>query len=303
MRTPLEAKELSIKAHTQFGVAGARTTLAVIRGGFTRQAAVDLAALAHERAEVAVERLVQKDNPFQLAAPVCAEGCAHCCNQSVPVCGPEALWLDDYLRKVYTPAELEALKPGLRAAIERNMERGMAGSHRGNPCAFLDQEKQSCTIHPVRPGPCRAFNSVDVALCIKVFTEERGGTQVELNPIQHRNLQQSWMGIIAGLKMSGLEYRVVDIAAAALLLLEEPDAAERWLKGEHVFAKVESPRMKYVNGTYAPVLDRIIKDTKLAESGRSGPVGPGGESPTAQPSGGGGGGLVKRPKSERKKRR
>lgn len=300
MKRPLEAKELSVKANTQFGVAGARTALGVIRLGFTPERAVELAELAHQRADVAVERLLQKDNPFQIAMPVCAEGCAHCCNQSVPVCGPEALWVAAHIRETRTPAEIEALIPVLEAAIERNETHDKAGAHRGNPCAFLDTVKQSCTIHTVRPGPCRAFNSVDVALCIRVFTEERGGTQIELNPVQHRNLQQSWLGIIAGLRMANLEYRVVDIAASTLLLLRDPDAAVRWTKGEHVFAAVESPRMKFVNASYVPMLDRIIHDTKLAESGKSGPVGPGGEKPTAAPSRGTG--LIKRSKNERKKR-
>jgi Fe-S-cluster containining protein len=300
MKKPLEAKELAIRAQTQFGVAGARTTLAVVRLGMTPARAIELAELAHQRADVAVERLMQRDNPFQIAQPVCAEGCAHCCYQSVPVCGPEAIWVANHIRETRTHAEIQALLPLLREAIERNMTLGMEASHRGNPCAFLDQEQQSCTIHSVRPGPCRAFNSVDVALCIKVFTQEGGGSQVELNPVQHRNLQQAWLGMVAGLRMADLEYRVVDIAASTLLLLEEPSTAERWAKGEHVFARVESPRMKYVNGTYVPILDKIIADTKLAESGRSGPVGPGGELVTAQPNRSGG--FVKRPKNERKKR-
>ena len=297
----LEATELKPEAHTQFGVAGARTTLEVIKMGLTPQRAIELAEMHHHRADVAVERLLQKDNPFKVAMPVCAEGCAHCCYQSVPVCGPEALWVADHIRSTRTPAEIEALLPVLRAAVERNEARGLAGAHKGNPCAFLDVEKQSCTIHTVRPGPCRAFNSVDVSLCIRVFTEERGDTMVELNPIQHRNLQTAWIGMIAGLRMAKLEYRVVDIAASTLLLLTDPTAADRWVAGEDVFAPVESARRKFVNASYVPLLDRIEEHTRLAIAGKAGPVGPGGEKPTSAPAKPTGG-LIRRPKSERKKR-
>lgn len=284
------------KANTQFGVAGARTVLAVVKLGFTAQQVLDLAEMHHQRADVAVERLMKKDNPYQVSLPVCAEGCAHCCYQSVPVCGPEAIWIADFVRKTTPPEGLDRVRAAMRDAIARNEAHGDRAVHRDNRCAFLEEKSQSCTIHPVRPGPCRAFNSVDVAMCIAAFTGETGENMVELNPIQHRNLQQAWLGMMAGLKMAGLEYRVVDIASATLLLLDHPEAAEQWRRGEHVFAAVENARMKVVNASYAPILERIIQDTKLAESGKAGPVGPTGPSAEVAK------GLVKRPKGERKKR-
>ena len=75
----LEAKELKPEAHTQFGVAGARTTLEVIKMGLTPQRAIELAEIHHHRADVAVGRRLPKANPFKGSPPVCPEGCAPCC--------------------------------------------------------------------------------------------------------------------------------------------------------------------------------------------------------------------------------
>ncbi|CAN5208427.1 hypothetical protein BH09MYX1_BH09MYX1_34380 [soil metagenome] len=280
---------------TGFAVAGALTTRAFVRDGMTPAVAIALAEQHHTRADVAVERLMQKDNPFQMHAPVCAEGCAYCCHQSVPVCAPEAIWLVHHLHATRAPEDLAKLAEHLKDVSAQNLGLASEASrHRDVPCAFLTLGTSSCSIHEVRPGPCRAFNSVNVGVCIEAFTGTSDTRTVELNQLQHRSIQEAWLGILAGLRMSGLEHRVVDIADAAHLLLTRPDTATRWAAGENVFAEVESPRMRAVNASYAPILDRIVADTMVAEASLGGVV----ASATVPRRTG----LVKLSKKDRKKR-
>ena len=248
-----------------FGVAGARTTMAMLGTDRSVAAAVRLAALHHERVDVKVEDLIQQKDPLYANRPVCAEGCSHCCDQSVPIAAPEAFWIFEHLRAERgTPAELAALEAKLVESTEgfRKFRTRKEAIGTGLSCPMLDVAKGTCTIHEVRPGPCRAFNSLDVSACVKNFAGRDIHATVPANGTQLKATQQAWLGMLAGLKMMGREHRVVELGEALLLLLREPDAGERWARGEHVFRRVESERMRTTNAEYAAQLDNIVRETK-----------------------------------------
>lgn len=251
-----------------FGVAGARTTLAMLGAERSVAAAVRLAGFHHERVDVKVESLIQQKDPLYANRPVCAEGCSHCCDQSVPVAAPEAFWIFEHLRATRgKPGELAALEALLVESTEgfRKFRTRKEAIGTGLSCPMLDRAQGTCTIHEVRPGPCRAFNSLDVAACIKSFGGKDIHATVPTNGTQLNATQQAWLGMLAGLKMMGLEHRVVELGEAVLLLLREPDAGERWARGEHVFRRVETERMRTTNAEYASQLDNIIRETRKAE--------------------------------------
>jgi Fe-S-cluster containining protein len=251
-----------------FGVAGARTALAMLGAERSVAAAVRLAGFHHERVDVKVESLIQEKDPLYAMRPVCAEGCSHCCDQSVPVAAPEAFWIVDHLRATRSPAELAALEAVLVESTEgfRKFRTRKEALGTGLSCPMLDRARGVCTIHEVRPGPCRAFNSLDVSACVREFGGKDIHATVPANGTQLKATQQAWLGMLAGLKMLGLEHRVVELGEAVLLLLREPDAGARWARGEHVFRRVESERMRSANAEYAPQLDNIVRETKKAES-------------------------------------
>lgn len=252
-----------------FGVAGARTAMAMLTAERSVAAAVRLAAFHHERVDVKVESLIQEKDPFHANRPVCAEGCSHCCDQSVPIAAPEAFWIFEHLRAERgKPGELEALEAMLVESTDgfRKFRTRKEAIGTGLSCPMLDKVRGTCTIHEVRPGPCRAFNSLDVSACVKNFAGRDIYATIPANGTQLRATQQAWLGMLAGLKMLGLEHRVVELGEAVLLLLREPDAGARWARGEHVFRRVESERMRTTNAEYAPQLDTIVRETKKVEA-------------------------------------
>lgn len=256
-----------------FGVAGARTVLAMLGQERSVAAAVRLAEFHHERVDVKVDSLIQQKDPFYANRPVCAEGCSHCRDQSVPVAPPEAFLIFEHLRAERgKPGELAALEAMLVDSTEgfrkfRTREQALGT---GLSCPMLNRTRGACAIHEVRPAPCRAFNSLDVSACVKNFSGKDIHATVPANGTQLVATRQAWLGMLAGLKMLGLEHRVVELGEAVLLLLREPDAGERWARGEHVFRRVETERMRTANAEYAPQLENIIRETRKAEAGSKG---------------------------------
>jgi len=259
-------------ARFDFGVAGARTALGMLGSERSVASAVRLAAFHHERVDVRVESLIAREDPLYANRPVCAEGCSHCCDQSVPVAAPEALWIFEHLRAERgKPGELSALEALLVESTEgfRKFRTRKEALGTGLSCPMLDQASGTCTIHEVRPGLCRSFNSLDVSACVKSFGGRDIHATVPANGTQLKSTVQAWLGMLAGLKMLGLEHRVVELGEAVLLLLREPDAGDRWARGEHVFRRVESEGMRTANAEYAPQIDAIVRETKKAEGGSS----------------------------------
>jgi Fe-S-cluster containining protein len=258
-----------------FGVAGARTALAMLGQERSVAAAVRLAGFHHERVDVKVESLIHEKDPLYANRPVCAEGCSHCCDQSVPVAAPEAFWIVEHLRRERTkPGELAALEAMLVESTEafRKFRTRKEAIGTGLSCPMLDRASGTCTIHEVRPAPCRAFNSLDVSACVKSFGGKDIHATVPTNGTQLTATQQAWLGMLAGLKMLGLEHRVVELGEAVLLLLREPDAGERWARGEHVFRRVETERMRTTNAEYAPQLETIVRETRKVEGASKSPT-------------------------------
>ena len=101
------------------------------------------------------------------------------------------------------------------------------------PCALLVNHR--CAAYPVRPLTCRGFNSSDAHLC-ELFLQSPWKVVVPACVPQLRLMTFVLDGMRAGLSESGLRGDLVELTAALRIALELPDAAERWLAGEAVFA-------------------------------------------------------------------
>lgn len=91
--------------------------------------------------------------PFRAQA-VCVKGCADCCIQvgTVAATTLEGMVICEYLKGWSQPAR-EAVRRRLRMNRREKLTQVFAR------CAFLD-EKQACTVYPVRPFSCRRLYSV-----------------------------------------------------------------------------------------------------------------------------------------------
>jgi len=99
------------------------------------------------------EEFERRVAPFRAQA-VCVKGCADCCIQvgTVAATTLEGMVLRGYLEG-WSKQSREAVRQRLRANRREKLTQVFAR------CAFLD-EKQACTVYPVRPFSCRRLYSV-----------------------------------------------------------------------------------------------------------------------------------------------
>ncbi|MBM3545485.1 MAG: hypothetical protein FJX54_00925 [Alphaproteobacteria bacterium] len=178
-----------------------------------------------------IEKLSPPEKPFD-----CKKGCAHCCHQTVLTDGATALRITTYVRENFSPADRMLLDMRL-IAYEEKVEK-MTRSQRSLsriPCPLLVDNV--CSVHPVRPLICRAFNSYDAESCKKQI--HGGGSTTE---IPSWNIP--WLlgialdnGLKEALVESGYSEGDVELGLALKAALDHPHAEERWLAGDKLLAR------------------------------------------------------------------
>lgn len=162
-------------------------------------------------------------------AAKCAPGCAYCCHQRVRASIPEVLYVWDYIQANWTADQIEELKretASYRASFEHEPSRTNL------KCPLL--KNNLCTVYPNRPLVCRGFLSSDVGKCAAV-AEKPGSASV---PALYWPYQVA-LALRMGLSVSAKEtlpysYDVL-LGVALSILLEQPNAVERYFHGEDVF--------------------------------------------------------------------
>jgi hypothetical protein len=89
--------------------------------------------------------------------------------------------------------------------------------------------------YPVRPLTCRGFNSRDARQC-ELFLKHGHKVTVPTYAPQIRLTTFVLDGMRAGVSEAGLKGDLVELTAALRIAFFVPDALERWLAGEPVFA-------------------------------------------------------------------
>lgn len=174
------------------------------------------------------------------AAPVgavdCGPGCAHCCRLRVEVHAYEALAIAAFLRQQRTPEQLASLTDALRDRA-RQVRKYTPDEHvkAGLKCLFLD-EQDRCTIHQRRPVLCVGLTSRSRADCKAAFLDHSDTTRVAVHLPVMACAQGAASGAAGAMRELGLESGYHELNAAVLTALEHPEAAQRWLRGENVFA-------------------------------------------------------------------
>jgi len=190
----------------------------------TRQVAQHAAWFATQLAEQLVD-------PQGIA---CRAGCAWCCSLFVSATAPEIIQIADYLRATRPADELTALHERL---VERELLlAGKTAEQRSAarlPCVLL--VNQQCSIYPVRPLACGSWTSTNAQRCEESWRCHWSET-ITANQMQLWLYGGVMLGLREGLDAYGLESEQLDLATALRIALDMPDAAERWLAGEPIFA-------------------------------------------------------------------
>jgi Fe-S-cluster containining protein len=178
-----------------------------------------------------LESLVSVEKPL-----ACRKGCAHCCHLTVLADAATVMRIADHVCETFTPAERMLLDMRL-IAYEKKVE-GLTQARRSMSraaCPLLVDG--ACSVHPVRPLICRSFNSYDVDACVRHLAP--GGSSADI---------PSWnvpwlvgLALDAGLKDALVESGYADgdleLGLALKAALDRPNAAERWLAGDALFAR------------------------------------------------------------------
>ncbi len=183
----------------------------------------------------AMDRFVKSLVPLPRAA-ACNIGCAWCCHLRVGVSIPETLVIFHEIRAQATPEGLAFLKhrilktSGRGDILDENFWR-RSRCH----CPFLDVDgAYQCLIYGLRPFSCRAFHSLDEAVCRKGY-DQGMEIQVPCFPLYRAGVDLYSSVLIQVAAQRGLASFQVGFIRALEILFTDDTASEHWLQGENVF--------------------------------------------------------------------
>jgi Fe-S-cluster containining protein len=237
--------------YVRIAVGATRAALSVMRDAPREPHLVDKVVDAiHRLAHSVNDQLQREGDPRRVHLPVCAAGCGWCCHTDVLVSPPELLHIARHLRATRTKEELDLLHAKLRELAARTTETLEGDWKRAKiPCPFLDGATSSCTIYDVRPGPCRAYNSLSLPKCLELYDTGADGVEIPCNGVQQKSILAVGIGLAAACRAHDLEWEGVSLTAGLAAILDQEDAASRWLAGERPFERAHN-KMSRNSGVY-----------------------------------------------------
>lgn len=170
----------------------------------------------------------------------CHKGCPGCCHSMISVTAPEACAIAEWLRDNKRPEEVAAI----RQHASENAAKGASLNRTAYAesmlwCPLLDSQL-SCTTYDVRPLTCRAWNSLSLDACHDCYFSNHVNKKIPLDDHTHAIGQGIRSGLSAGIKGMGLDGQHYELNSALIVALDEPDAADRWIRGDEVFEQCHS---------------------------------------------------------------
>lgn len=189
-----------------------------------RQTAV---ALAHELGAEA-SQVIERSLPS--IAAVREPQCSDCNAQTIHVTVPETLAIVDELRQNASSHELRRVRDRARRNVEQ-MSRESTDATGATFCPLLSDDHR-CAVFAARPLYCRGRCCPN---CDR-SEETRSTTESESPRLFAATFGDGISaGLSQGLTKAGLDGRSYELNRALIQVLDVPDAAERWLRGEPVF--------------------------------------------------------------------
>jgi Fe-S-cluster containining protein len=220
-----------------------------------------IADAATADAELGAREMSEQIPATRRLLPVCQEGCAHCCYGAVFASTPEILRIAAYVEATRSEAELSALAVRAAETAARIWTLDLDARARARvPCPLLDVSTGECTAYEVRPVPCRAYHSGDVAVCKKAFDEGEANPIIPINPVLFHVAHAYGFGMMAGCASEGLDVGPYDLAATLAAALAGRDLPARWLAKERVFE--HTPLSDEARIGYDVVLDELVADLR-----------------------------------------
>jgi Fe-S-cluster containining protein len=214
------------------------TTRALLEKSRTPLTVLQAVETAAELADAAIRTAAEQHPPRPPLA--CRAGCAWCCHKLVGTAAPEVLRIARFVRETFSEEDVAAVRD--RADRLDEQRRSLTDDPwvaERLPCPLLLADGR-CSVYPVRPLTCRGYNSSDARRCEESVTSREHVT-VPKDQVQLRLGTFILDGLSSGVAEAGLAGDRLELTAALRVALTVPDAAERWLRGEPVFAAARLP--------------------------------------------------------------
>jgi Fe-S-cluster containining protein len=168
------------------------------------------------------------------AQVACHDGCHWCCHLKVSVTAPEVFALVAYLENSAPQAVRERVKArAAELAQDPRIFSSDAKAEAHIPCAMLT-EQGGCSVYAARPLTCRGYNALDSESCRRMLDDDQ--EFVASNEAWARECAAESLGFLAAIGDAGLPAELLELTSALHIALSEPNALQRWLAGEPIFA-------------------------------------------------------------------
>ena len=204
-------------------------TVTKLRATRTAETAVELVREVHDGAQQAMDA-----GPNQ-GDRACHEGCPGCCHMLISVTAPEVCAIAAWLRDRMSAAELNTIRQ--HAVENADKSKTMSNTEHAESmlwCPLLNSHL-SCSVYPVRPLGCRAWNSLSLEACHDCYFANHACNTIPLDDHAYEVGQGVRSGLSRGNEEVGLDGNSYELSSALVTALDTPDAAERWARGENVF--------------------------------------------------------------------
>ena len=162
----------------------------------------------------------------------CKRGCSHCCHIWVAASAPEVI----YAVSSIPAAKRSACRQSVLIAEQETRDKSFddrAGMV--TRCPLLDDNL--CSVYSTRPIVCRTAASADAAICERSYLHLSG--EDIPTPFVFMAARSGYdIGLCGALRREGLADTASELISALKLVLETPDAEQRWLRGEDIFASL-----------------------------------------------------------------
>jgi Fe-S-cluster containining protein len=165
----------------------------------------------------------------------CRKGCGYCCHNWVGATAPEVFLIAQHLQARNADDWLAPAAVTTRAAATIGLD---IAARFGTklPCAFLADN--ACSIYAVRPTVCRQTTSTQLDTCIEEFNGEELDGDIMVSKAYLDRARNCRLPLLAALTATGLPGHSYELSAAITRVFQTPDAEQRWLAGDDVFAGI-----------------------------------------------------------------
>lgn len=174
----------------------------------------------------------------------CSSGCDYCCYSQVTIVPLEALLIYAFVGEQFSQIEqidlVNRINDSMYLTGGKTIEQQYTVKQ-DNPCVFLDAG--CCSIYPVRPFICRAWNSLDSIACKQAFDLDTHHSQIETSPVRNYVFGMARELFQELTHKEKLQTVFIDIPHAIINCFGVKDPLAMWGRGDSIF-KSESEQFR-----------------------------------------------------------